>query len=306
VERRTIFAVIYNNLNQIIARSDVSHTSHTATLDLVKQIGIKLSLYEGSLEDEEVTAKTPQTSRKLVEQSDDESYTPNMKKQLSALLFETGGLLCPTDGLRGAAAAHGENRPPNTPISQQLNPFAEDECPLEEDDTPMEETEDLEEGLKTLWRSVLGSHPSSMSSILKKEITRRLNLRPGSGMEIKITATCAKGSFNLNQIRLHSSAHLYFCFDTREEELYAFFLWPEEMRDALPLCADYQHSPKLVGTPIQGDNEDVLYCIKPHPRQQISKGKFAWDYLLERHRIPMSDLPQFLVDNFLAFPENPQ
>jgi len=270
----------------------------------------------------------PRTTPRAAMLSNNEPYTPNTKQEQAELLEETEGLQ-----LRGASAAahadaqasaeHDFRRPDNTPVEQ---PDATQALDFNDHESSVGVEEQVREALLVLpnratVEQMLGvinlqsdfasafkaafwycletkKHQRTRSSLLQKVLTRYVRLGPGSGLEVKVSALDGSKGFNLCQIRLRNEAHLFFCFDTENDEMYAFFLWSDEIREMLISCSTYHHSPALVGQPVLEIREDVEYEIKPNPRASArTKASYAWNYLVEHHRVPLVGLPQLLIAN---------
>lgn len=273
---------------------------------LLEEIGARFTLYDESLDEEAIAARTPQTSRKVVEQSDDEPYTPKMNREQSEMLYEAGGLLCPTVGLRGADV-HGERHPPNTPIEAALQPL--DFIVEDEPAPPAVQETTIETSIKDLLQQFHEGHlhMASVSAQLKKLLIHHFKLRKRSELEqvfqIKTTVTNSEGGFTFNQINTTKQGHLYICLDATEDDLYFFYIEGDDMHTLLRAYAHYQHSPKLKGHAVRGSNDKVMYAFKANPTGTASKDRFAWNYL-NNHRVDTDDLLQIFSEHNVILPEN--
>jgi len=238
-----------------------------------------------------------------------EPYTPNVRKEQPELLEEAEGSRL--RGSRVAAHAPAEHETPvEQPEATQALDFNDHESSVVDEEhvlrtlmllpnratiEQMLEAIHLESDFASAFKAAfwycleMSKHQRTCSSLLQKVLTRYVKLGPGSSLEIKVSALDGSKGFNLRQIRLRNVAHLFFCFDIENDEMYAFFLWSDEIREMLISCSTYHHSSALVGHPVLEIREKVEYEIKPNPN--VGAGWIR----VEHHRVPLTGLPRFLV-----------
>lgn len=213
-----------------------------------------------------------------------------LRQEKEELRKLTGGEPPPHAG-RGVAENDDDD---DTQIRGNIHLLQERELQNDTEEGENEEQEDyFVREMREAFNLCKGVHPKTYGSTMRRALCKLIPSIPEKGvngiegLEIKFTMTGEKSVFNFNQICLDNIAHLYFAFDTADNELYVFYLTHEDMVSVLPGASNRHHVTQSTAATVTAENitADHKYSMKLKPGQPG-----AWGYLVDNHRINPGDV----------------